>query len=149
MNAILLFLLRLIFILLSYIFVGWIGYSIYTDLTGRSASKKWKSIPPLTLQIEIDQEQVNKSFSIPEILIGRDPACDFPINDDTISLRHAKISFHHKQWWAEDLDSTNGSYINEILIEEPVVLTNSDHLRLGRKILSIKINSTMNGDNDE
>jgi pSer/pThr/pTyr-binding forkhead associated (FHA) protein len=149
MNAILVLLLRLIFVLLSYIFIGWIGYSIYTDLNVKRGVKKWKAIPSLTFQIEIDQEQINKSFSIPEIIIGRDPTCDFPIDDETISLRHIKISFHHKQWWAEDLCSTNGSYINEILIKEPVALTNGDQLRLGRKILSIKTNTSINGDRHE
>ena len=149
MNAFLVFLLRLIIVLLSYLFIGWMTYSIYVDLSGRGMGKRGKSIAAIRLQTEIDQEPVSKRFTIPEVILGRDPACDFPINDDTISLRHSKLSFHHNQWWVEDLGSTNGSYINETLLDEPVVLINGDLLRLGRKILTININSAANGEKNE
>lgn len=149
MNAILVFLLRLIFVLLSYLFIGWIGYTIFKDLNGTGFSKKTITVPPITLQTIIDQEQVRKRFLIPEIIIGRDPACDFPINDDTISLRHSKLTYHHKQWWVEDLGSTNGSYLNDTFVEDPIVLTSGDQLRLGRLILSIKINFMLNGEKNE
>ena len=137
MNAILVFVLRLIFILVSYLFIGWIGYAIFTDLREKDIRKKDKSIPSISLQTEFDQEQVKKRFTIPEIIIGRDPACDLPLEDETISLRHSKLSFHHKQWWVEDLGSTNGTFVNETLVEEPIALTSGDRLRLGRKILII------------
>ena len=149
MNAILVFVLRLIFVLLSYLFIGWIGYTIFTDLRSKQANTKVKTIPPIILRTEIGEEQVEKQFAIPEIIIGRDPACDFPLDDETISLRHSKISFHHKQWWVEDLGSTNGTYVNEAMIEEPLVLTSSDQLRLGRKTLNIKINFVVNGESNE
>ena len=149
MNAILVFLLRLIFTLLSYLFIGWMVYSIYMDLRQKGLGKKAKTIPPITLQAEIDQEPVYKRFTIPEITIGRDPACDFPIQDDTISLKHSKLTFHHQQWWIQDLGSTNGSYVNETEVKEPVVLTNDDQLKLGRITLSININSTANGEQNE
>lgn len=149
MNAILVFLLRLIFILLSYLFIGWMVYSIYMDLRQKGLGKQAKAIPYITLQTTIDQESVYKRFNIPEIAIGRDPACDFPIQDDTISLRHSKLAFHHQQWWIQDLDSTNGTFVNETEVEEPVVLTNGDQLKLGRKVLSININSTANGEQNE
>jgi pSer/pThr/pTyr-binding forkhead associated (FHA) protein len=149
MNALLVFLLRLIFMLLSYLFIGWVAYIIFMGLHEKGLGKKSKSIPAIRLQTEIDHEPVSKRFTIPEITIGRDPACDFPLNDDTISLRHSKLSFHHKQWWVEDLGSTNGSYVNETMLEEPVVLTKGDQLRLGRKLLTININSGENGENHE
>ena len=149
MNAILVFVLRLIFVLLSYLFLGWIGYTIFTDLRGKNVRTKGKVIPPISLQTEIEDDQVEKQFTTPEIIIGRDPACDFPLDDETISLRHSKISFHHKQWWVEDLGSTNGTYVNEAVVEEPVVLTSSDHLRLGRKSFNIKINNGVNGEYHE
>ena len=149
MNAILVFLLRLIFTLLSYLFIGWMVYSIYMDLREKGLGKTVKSIPAISLQTITDQEPVYKRFTNPEIIIGRDPACDFPIQDDTISLRHSKLTYHHRQWWITDLGSTNGSYVNEAQVDEPVVLTNGDNLRLGRKTLSITINTAANGEQNE
>ncbi|MDO8643989.1 MAG: FHA domain-containing protein [bacterium] len=46
------------------------------------------------------------------VLIGRDPSCEWPIDDDRISRKHAKIS---RQWdtvTIEDLKSKNGIYVN-------------------------------------
>lgn len=140
MNPILTFALRLILILLSYAFVGWVGYTIYADLRGGIRKRTEKSIPPITLETQLDQQTVVRRFIKPEVILGRDPACDFPLDDERISLRHCKLSFHHNQWWAEDLASTNGTYLNNVLIETAVILTDRDELRLGQINLSIKIN---------
>ncbi len=146
MNAILVFVIRLFFIVLSYLFIGWIVYSIYLDLRGSRMGQRGMRIPAITLKTEIDQEELSKRFTRLEITLGRDPACEFPIADETISLRHGKLAYHHKQWWFEDLDSTNGSFVNETMVEEPVVVTGGDQLRLGRISLSININSAANGE---
>lgn len=149
MNAVLVFLLRLVFILLSYLFIAWMVYTIFIDLRGRVVGKKEISIPPLTLKADIDQDEIDKRFTISEVFIGRDPACNFSINDETISLRHCKLSFHHRQWWLEDLTSTNGTYLNETLVNQPVVVTDGDRLRLGRKTYQIQVNPSADGEKNE
>jgi pSer/pThr/pTyr-binding forkhead associated (FHA) protein len=138
MNAVWLFFLRLLLIVLSYTFVGWIGYIIYTDLRQIKTGHNKISPAPITLIAQIDQKVIERKFQKPEIILGRDPACDFPLDDGTISLRHCKLLYHHKQWWAQDLQSTNGSYLNNSLIETNTILTDSDELQLGSIKLSIK-----------
>ncbi len=140
MNAILSFVLRLVIILLLYVFVGWIGYSIFMDLRKGVYEKDRPVIPPMSLTATLGELTQSKQFTIPEITIGRDPANPFHLPDSTISLRHLKLSYHNNQWWAEDLDSTNGSYLNDLEIESPVVLTNGDELRLGQIFVTIRIN---------
>lgn len=140
MNPLLAFLLRLIIILLLYVFLGWIGYSIYMDLRKGTFEKEQNVIPPLTIETVAEDVALSKQFSVPDVTIGRDPANLFPLEDSTISLRHLKLTFHHHQWWAEDLESTNGSYLNGVQIESPVVLTDGDKLRLGKVLLTININ---------
>ena len=140
MNPILTLLLRLILILFSYAFIGWVGYAIYADLRNGSRSRLDKGVPPITLETQFDQQNIVRRFNKPEVILGRDPACDLPLNDERISLRHCKLSFHHNQWWAEDLSSTNGTYLNGSLIESAIILTDRDELRLGQINLSIKIN---------
>jgi len=135
-NAIIALVLRSLFIFLSYLFVGWIGFTIFKDLKHHLHKTKGESVPPITLNIEGTEEV----FHVAEIILGRDPACDFPLLDDAISLRHCKINYHHNQWWAEDLDSTNGSFLNDSIIEAPIVLTNDDELKLGRINITIKFN---------
>lgn len=140
MNAIIVFIVRLLIILLTYTFVGWIAFTIYTDLRGSTREKRKAPVTPLTLIAIIDQKKIRRQFTISEVILGRDPACDFPLDDATISARHCKLSFHHNQWWAEDLGSTNGSYLNDTLIETAVVLTDGDDLQLGQIHISIQIN---------
>jgi pSer/pThr/pTyr-binding forkhead associated (FHA) protein len=138
MNAVIVFSLRLVLILISYLFVGWIGYTIYSDHQGRHGIGR-EAFPPITLKASINHQTQEKKFNNSENIIGRDPAVDFPLSEETVSLRHCKISYHHKKWWAEDLGSTNGSYLNDHLLEAATVITNGDELRLGQVKLSITI----------
>ncbi len=140
MTATIVFILRLLLILLSYTFIAWIGYAIYADLRNLIHKREKMVITPIVLEAQRDQKPIARRFVKPEIILGRDPACDFPLDDERISIRHCKISFHHNQWWAEDLASTNGTYLNENLIESAVILADRDELRLGSIDLSVKIN---------
>lgn len=76
------------------------------------------------------------------VLVGRDPASDVHLDDPTISARHARISFHHSQWWLEDLRSRNGTLLNQEAVTEPMVITDGDHLRCGQVEFTIFIEKT-------
>jgi len=143
MNAIIVFILRLLLILLSYAFLGWILYSILGDLKKGSLRKSADSIPPITLKAVIGDEKLTKRFRQSEIIIGRDPSVDFSIGNETISLRHCKIRYHQKQWWVEDLKSTNGTYLNNDPVTIETILANADQLRLGKIDITIYINQNV------
>ncbi|MFN2305296.1 MAG: FHA domain-containing protein [Anaerolineales bacterium] len=139
MNAIIVFILRIALILFAYLFTGWMGFIIYSDLRRFLTGVNKHPIPPITLISIINQEEKVNAFEKPEVVIGRDPACDYRLDDTTISLRHCKLTFHHKQWWIEDLGSTNGTLLNQAPILNPAVLTNGDELSIGRVMTSIQI----------
>ncbi len=140
MNAIIVFILRLLLLILAYLFVGWIGYTIFTDLRIHQSETRKEQAPPITLHTDIDQHPQEKQFTSSRIIIGRDPACDFHIHEDTISLRHCKLSYHHKHWWAEDLESTNGTMLNDHNLNKPTIIADGDELHVGQVTLSIEIN---------
>lgn len=141
MNAILAFILRLILILLAYLFVGWMGYSIFTDLKRKGYGQREVQVPALSLISIEGQQGQEKRFSIPEVIIGRDPTCHLILDDETVSLRHCRLFYQHKHWWVEDLDSTNGSYLNNEQIATRTILTNDDEMRLGQVTLTIKFDN--------
>lgn len=65
-----------------------------------------------------------------EMIIGRDPAADFPVNEDVISRSHAKII---KRWGGIaliDLESKNGTYVNNKRVTEEY-LHDGDRIALG------------------
>ncbi len=133
MNAMLAFVLRLLMVLSAYAFIGWIGYGIFSDLKRQvTFDKKQSTVPPIKLEAIFNQITTQKEFEKREIIIGRDPACDFSLNDETISLRHCKLAYYRKQWWAEDLDSTNGTLLNGTPLTSPTVITERDQIKLGR-----------------
>ena len=50
-------------------------------------------------------------------VLGRDISADIPIQNSKLSRAHLRISFINKAWELKDLDSSNGTYINNKRIE--------------------------------
>jgi pSer/pThr/pTyr-binding forkhead associated (FHA) protein len=104
-----------------------------TSLASRKA-------PPLSIKfITADLGSVQQNFNQPEILLGRDTHCDVPLSDETVSVRHARLSFHHGQWWLEDLGSTNGTRLNTERVTIPTVVIGGDQVECGAVQLSLNI----------
>jgi pSer/pThr/pTyr-binding forkhead associated (FHA) protein len=82
-------------------------------------------------------------FHQTEITIGRDPGCDIPLQEDTISARHAHLTYHHNQWWLEDLASTNGTRLNDTRITIPTVITSGDEIQCGGSKLSVSLSENV------
>ena len=123
--------LRLVLILILYIFLFWSIRIIWKDFKKTAIEDAQNDIPPIFLTLQ-SENHLAQSFTSEEIIIGRSPICDFQITDETVSSKHARIYFSHNQWWVEDFGSSNGSYLNEILVTTPAVLTYGDQLRLGK-----------------
>jgi len=68
-----------------------------------------------------------------EVVLGRGSDCDVQIDRDSVSRRHARIFRVGDQWVAEDLQSTNGSYVNDVPIQRSP-LRDGDFLKIGAAI---------------
>jgi pSer/pThr/pTyr-binding forkhead associated (FHA) protein len=131
--------LRLAIIIALYAFLVTAFYILWMDIQRQSKRMALKLAPSLTLTQNADTDIRSYRFSSPEITIGRDPACDFCLEDKTISAKHARLAYHHGHWWAEDLHSTNGTFINQESLSEPLVITTGDQLRCGHVVLLVSI----------
>jgi pSer/pThr/pTyr-binding forkhead associated (FHA) protein len=143
MMGFLVLILRIGMVVLLYSFVGWAIYTLYRDLRASALLTTGARIPALTLTWQ--EEGKSRQFKQAELTIGRDPGCDFPLNDDMVSARHARLSFHHNQWWVEDVRSTNGTFLNEERIYTPTVLMKGDELRCGKCHLEINLSEKNDG----
>ena len=72
-----------------------------------------------------------------EMVIGRDPATEICLADESISRRHAKLTRRGDAVLLTDLGSANGTYLNDRRVDQayPVALTKEDMLRIGNCIL--------------
>jgi pSer/pThr/pTyr-binding forkhead associated (FHA) protein len=132
--------LRLLLTISLYIFLGWAFISLWRDIKLQSAFLSARRIPPISLTLtRADQVLQIRRFTQPEVTIGRDPACECSLDDDSISARHARLSFHHNQWWLEDLGSTNGTLINQEQLTVPTVVVTGDEFRCGKTLLAITL----------
>ncbi len=50
-------------------------------------------------------------------LLGRDPACDVEVRHDSVSRRHAGLSWTDRGWVVEDCGSVNGTTVNGHFVE--------------------------------
>ncbi len=132
--------LRLVMVLCLYAFLAWAFYTIWVDLRRQGEMLAFQKVPALTLTRQDGKGTYH--FSKPEVHIGRDPACDCSLEDQTVSTQHAYLSFHHNQWWLEDLGSTNGTFLNQAPVSAPMVVTIGDQIRCGQVCLEITINGS-------
>jgi diguanylate cyclase (GGDEF)-like protein len=67
------------------------------------------------------------------IIIGRSSKSDIQIDQESVSRNHARIINNGKSILIRDLGSTNGTYVNDELIDE-YVLRDRDLVKIGRTI---------------
>lgn len=138
-SGMIVFILRILLAVLLYGFITWAMVTIWRELRTQSQLLTSPRIPGLILTPLDGVDQPAHSFVDPEIIIGRSKNCDYTISDETVSARHTRLSFHHNQWWAEDLKSTNGTFLNDERISLPTVIIPGDELRCGQVGLVVGI----------
>lgn len=75
----------------------------------------------------------------PVLSIGRTPQNVVVLNNTYTSAQHALITFRDRQWWVEDLDSRNGTLVNDILVDEPTVISAGDEIVVGDVALRLEL----------
>lgn len=69
-----------------------------------------------------------------EVSIGRDISNDFVINDAEVSRKHAKLTLEGDRYKIEDLNSTNGTYIDGRRLIGPHVLAIGEIIMFGDNV---------------
>jgi len=123
-------LLRLSLGLVLYAFLGTMMVLLWREL--KQERSREAILPPAALEFEAPAEGELPAIPLVESnLIGRAPDNSIVLRDDTVSARHARISYAAGQWILEDLGSKNGTRVNDLLLEQPLVVTYGDRLSFG------------------
>lgn len=72
------------------------------------------------------------------VLIGRANDSTLVLTDDYASTRHARVTLQDGMWLAEDLGSTNGTYLGTRKLDGPVPIEVGVPLRIGKTVLELR-----------
>ena len=66
-------------------------------------------------------------------ILGRDEKADVPLPLDSVSRRHAMISYKEGKYLIKDMDSTNGTIINGSFLKrgKEIILNDKDKIGIG------------------
>ena len=87
--------------------------------------------------VEIYGSNLGKRYIITSeaMIIGRDDSCQIHIPRDNISRYHAKLTMKPNECCdLEDLDSTNGTFVNDVRLTGKCMLKNGDLVRIGATV---------------
>jgi len=72
------------------------------------------------------------------VVLGRDHSADVVLEDGQISRRHARVTPSAAGIVVEDLESTNGTFVNQDEVHSPVELTPGDELLVGVTVMQLR-----------
>lgn len=136
--ALLLLALRVLLALLLYAFLVLVLVTLWQDL---KEARGEPAAPPAHLVIVEGPVEGGCHPLAAVNTLGRAADNTISLADETVSAYHARLSYHGGQWWLEDLGSRNGSWVNDIRVDQPLVITYGDVIQLGRVRLHLAAGS--------
>jgi pSer/pThr/pTyr-binding forkhead associated (FHA) protein len=145
--------LKFVFIIVLYIFVGRAVRAVWAELkpapagapaqrgaapTQRTKDGRSKKAPRKVAVIEGNKLK-GKTFELgDELIMGRADKCHVVMDDTYASQVHARIFSKGEGYMVEDLGSTNGTYLNRRRITSPAELQRGDRIKIGKTVLEAR-----------
>ena len=98
--------------------------------------------PPAGVALEIrlpDAEPRRVTLGDGRHVMGRAKDCSLPVNDRTLSRRHAAFVVRGERLTVSDLDSLNGTYLGERTVEQPTEIRVGQQVTLGDRVVAVRI----------
>lgn len=135
---------KYIFVIIIYLFIFTIIRMIYLDLkTEGYKGEMSESYLKLLNRIDSIPYPIKDSYSIGDTLtLGRSSTNNISIKDPYVSKNHFRITKDEEIFFIEDLNSSNGTYLNGSKLQDIVILKNNDVIRTG-EIEFIFLNKNM------
>lgn len=132
--------LRLALTTALYLFIAWALWTLWQELRQQGKAISERKRAGISI-IQGSEQGKNREYHLfqNDIIIGRHAHSDIAIIDEAVSSQHARLSYHHNQWWLEDLSSTNGTFLNGSKLTTPTVVITGDQFKCGGAQFSIRI----------
>jgi hypothetical protein len=130
-----LLILRLLFIILLYLFLMQVVLAIRSDLK-RVARVNPDEVPVVGHLIVVDSGPSSllpgTRFNLePKTTIGRAPTSTIRLTDNFISSAHTYIENRHGTWYVRDIGSMYGTYVNNQPAREALPARTGDIVKIG------------------
>lgn len=130
---------RLLFLALLYLFLFRIARALVGDLRA-AAREPGAELGRLVVVASPSGEPAEgTSLALDAIAtIGRDVNNAVVVEDQFVSAEHAILTFRGRAWYVEDLDSTNGTFVNGSPVEGVAPLGFGDVVQVGQVRLRLE-----------
>ena len=158
MSELTLFLIRMAFLAILWIFVLSAISVIRSDMFGarvpetarngapaparkgkaaKAGRRPRRGAPTHLLVVEGENPGTRAELADAPLLIGRGSDAAIKLDDDYVSTRHARVAASGDEWFVEDLGSTNGTYVGPVRITQPTTIGLGVQVRVGKTILEL------------
>lgn len=135
----LLLILRLLFIILLYLFLMQVVIAITRDLRKTAASNEGAGnrLPPVLAHLVVVDSGPSSllpgtRFDLaPQTNIGRGPTNTIQLTDQFISAEHTRLWFRNGTWFVQDAGSVNGTFVNNQPARDALQAKIGDIIRVG------------------
>jgi pSer/pThr/pTyr-binding forkhead associated (FHA) protein len=134
---------RIALIVCLYGFLALVLVTLWRDMRASSAAHPSGPAPFHLLRLREDGTP-ERSYPLQKdsCFIGRSPSVEVSLADETVSVVHARLWKENGRWWLEDLDSRNGTLLNQIPVAKKSVLCAGDRIRTGRILLEFRLDDS-------
>ena len=128
-----LWLLRLLFLLFLYLFLLAVVRVLVRDLRAAAREPETELGRLHVVASPSGEPRAGTVLSLDAITtLGRDVNNSVVIDDQFASAEHAVLTFRGRTWYVEDLDSTNGTYVNGSRVDGVSPVGYGDELQIGQ-----------------
>lgn len=149
MPNIILIALKFIFLALLFLFLYEVMKLVYIDIFELSPPKKKidyilkqhaeEPVEPTMVIVKGAGVVPNRVYPLGDVTtIGRLTENDIVLRDSQVSQKHARIFKRNEDYYIEDLQSTNGTFVGGKRIMEPALLKLGKEIRIGQSVLKFR-----------
>ena len=130
---------RLLFLGLLYLFLFRIARALVGDLRAAAREPGAELGRLVVVASPAGEPEEGTSLALDAIAtIGRDVNNAVVVEDQFVSAEHAILTFRGRAWYLEDLESTNGTFVNGAPVEGVTPLGFGDVIQIGQVRLRLE-----------
>ena len=131
--------LRLLFLALLYAFLWMVVKALVRDLRAAAREPTAELGRLVVIAAPSGEPAPGSVFALDAITsLGRDVNNSIVIEDDFVSATHAALTYRGRAWYVEDLESTNGTFVNGSQVDGLSPIAFGDEIQIGQVRLRLE-----------